>query len=155
MPRIDTPKIEEGDDEIGRFRAELLSDSGGLTQFGAFVETLWPGGRTSKSHWHRSEDEMVYVLDGVATLIEGGAVSEVQPGQAACFKAGVAVGHHMENRTDAPIRYLVVGTRSGDDVVTYADTGETVTIANGEKVYRNAEGNITDVQPYHGADDAP
>ncbi|MEJ6392817.1 cupin domain-containing protein [Gymnodinialimonas sp. 2305UL16-5] len=151
MPRVDYPKIEEGEDEIGRFRAELLSDAGGLTQFGAFVETLWPGGASSKLHWHRSEDEMIYVLDGVVTLIEGDGVTDLHAGQAATFKAGVAVGHRLENRSDMPVRYFVVGTRSGDDVVTYSETGESVTIKDGEKVYRDADGNITKVEPYHGA----
>ncbi|WP_210405393.1 cupin domain-containing protein [Rhodophyticola sp. CCM32] len=96
MPKIDAPRIEEGGDETGRFRAELLSDTGGLTQFGAFIETLWPEAASSKSHWHRSEDEMVYVLDGVITLIEGGVVTELHTGDTACFKAGLAVGHHLE-----------------------------------------------------------
>ncbi|ABD55853.1 cupin domain-containing protein [Jannaschia sp. CCS1] len=151
MPKIGTPIVEEGHDEIGRFRAELLSDTGGLTQFGAFIETLWPGGSASKDHWHANEDEMVHVLEGVATLVEGGVASELHAGDTACFKAGVAVGHHLENRSDAPVRYLVIGTRSGDDVVTYSATGETVTIRDGEKVYRDADGVETARKPYHGA----
>lgn len=151
MPRIDDPRVEEGDDEIGRFRAELLSDSGGLTQFGAFIETLWPGGASSKSHWHRSEDEMVHVLEGEVTLVEGGTAATLTAGQTACFKAGVAVGHHLENRSGTLVRYLVIGTRSGDDVVTYAETGETVTVMDGEKIYRDAAGVETAREPYHGA----
>ena len=151
MPKIVDPNVEEGEDEIGRFRAELLSDTGGLTQFGAFVETLWPGSAASKNHWHAKEDEMIYVLSGTVTLVEGNTETDLVAGDAATFKAGVAVGHHLENRTGAPARYLVIGTRSGDDTVTYAKTGETVTIADGEKVYRDAEGNIERVEPYHGA----
>ncbi|GAB5445384.1 cupin domain-containing protein [Gymnodinialimonas sp.] len=151
MPKIAAPKIEEGEDEIGRFRAELLSDAGGLTQFGAFIETLWPGGAASKNHWHAREDEMVHVLDGVATLVEGGVETELRAGDTACFKAGVAVGHHLENRSDSPVRYLVIGTRSGDDVVTYSQTGETVTIKDGVKIYRDADGRETARKPYHGA----
>ena len=151
MPKLGEVTIEEGSDEIGRFRAELLSDTGGLTQFGAFIETLWPGGASSKSHWHAREDEMVHVLDGSVTLVEDGDAVELHPGETACFKAGVAVGHHLENRSDTPVRYMVVGTRSGDDVVSYPQTGESVTIANGEKIYRDADGTETARKPYHGA----
>ncbi|MFZ5964818.1 cupin domain-containing protein [Thalassococcus sp. BH17M4-6] len=150
MPRVDTIRTEAGEDKIGRWQADLLSDSGGLTQFGAFVETLWPGGRSSRPHWHRSEDEMVYVLQGEVTLIEDGMATPLTPGQAACFKAGVAVGHCLENRGAAPVRYLVVGTRSGDDEVTYTDAeGGTVTVKDGEKVYRDAMGAVTQRKPYH------
>lgn len=151
MPRVDNPRVEEGDDEIGRFRAELLSDSADLTQFGAFIETLWPGGASSKSHWHRSEDEMIHLLEGEVTLVEGGEAVPLTAGETACFKAGTPVGHHLENRSTSPVRYLVIGTRSGDDVVTYAETGETVTIADGEKIYRDKDGVETARKPYHGA----
>ena len=150
MPKISDPRIEDGDDELGRYRAELLSDTGGLTQFGAFTETLWPGAKASRTHWHANEDEMIYVLSGTVTLIEGDTTTDLVHGDAATFKAGVATGHHLENRTQAPCRYLVVGTRSGDDTVTYTETGETVTISKGENIYRDAEGNITKVAPYHG-----
>ncbi|MGX9354516.1 cupin domain-containing protein [Roseobacteraceae bacterium S113] len=150
MPRVSAPKIENGEDEIGRFRAELLSDAGGLTQFGAFIETLWPGSASSKSHWHAREDEMVHVLDGTVTLIEDGVQTPLAPGDTATFKAGNPVGHHLENRSATPVRYLVIGTRSGDDYVTYPLTGESVTIADGEKVYRDAGGAVIRRAPYHG-----
>ncbi len=151
MPKITDPKIDEGEDELGRYRAELLSDAGDLTQFGAFTETLWPGAKASQTHWHANEDEMIHVLSGTVTLIEGDTETDLIQGDTATFKAGVPTGHHLENRTQAPCRYLVIGTRSHDDTVTYSKTGETVTIIADEKVYRDAEGNITKVEPYHGA----
>ena len=43
----------------GPYRAELISDSGRLTQFGAFIEELPPGSSSSHAHWHANEDEMV------------------------------------------------------------------------------------------------
>lgn len=150
MPKVVNPTIEEGDDELGRFHAIRLSDAGGLTQFGAVLETLWPGGASAKNHWHTSEDEMVLILEGVATLVEGSDVQTLGPGEAATFKAGIATGHHLENRTEAPIRYLVIGTRSDNDMVTYSKTGETVTTRDGEKIYRDARGTITGRKPYQG-----
>lgn len=43
-----------------------LSALGGLTQYGAYLQTLQPGARTSNKHWHENEDEMLYVLSGHA-----------------------------------------------------------------------------------------
>lgn len=105
----------------GPKRAEWISEAGGLTQFGAFIETLPPGSRSSLKHWHSSEDEMVYDLEGEVTLTEGDAVVALHPGQAATFRAGDPVGHFLENRSTVPTRYLVVGTRSPVDRITYPD----------------------------------
>lgn len=98
-----------------------ISEAGGLTQFGAFVEVLQPGTRSSIKHWHSAEDEMVYVLEGQVTLVEGDAETILQPGDAATFRAGVAVGHFLCNRSAAPTRCLVVGTRAPVDRITYPD----------------------------------
>ncbi len=70
----------------------LLSDAGGLTQFGAFIETLPPGSRSSRKHWHEREDEFVYLISGTVVLHEGDKESVMRPGDAATFKAGVALG---------------------------------------------------------------
>ncbi len=119
--------------ELGSYRALLLSDAGGLTQFGAFLETLPPGSFSSHKHWHEKEDEFIFVIAGTVTLNEGDTLTEMHPGDAATFKAGVAVGHRLENRSDVPASYLVVGTRSPDDVVHYADKDLLLTKVNFEK----------------------
>lgn len=120
----DTVKTDQSDgqsDPCGAFKALLFSDSGGLTQFGAFEEILPPGSASSIKHWHAVEDEMVYVLSGQVTLCEGDRTTVLTPGDVATFKAGDPVGHCLENRSDAEVRYLVIGTRSPGDVVTYPD----------------------------------
>ncbi len=49
----DQVQVEASDNPvIGPSRALLLSDTGGLTQFGAFIEILPPGSRSSIKHWH-------------------------------------------------------------------------------------------------------
>ncbi|KQV91347.1 cupin [Massilia sp. Root351] len=98
-----------------------ISEAGGLTQFGAFVEVLQPGTRSSIKHWHSAEDEMVYVLEGQVTLVEGDTEKLLNPGDAATFRAGVAVGHCLWNRSASPTRCLVAGTRAAVDNITYPD----------------------------------
>lgn len=119
-----TAKTDSSDGEgnsCGPYRALLFSDSGGLTQFGAFEEILPPGSSSSVKHWHAGEDEMIYVLQGDVTLHEGDDSVVMRPGDAATFKAGDPIGHCMQNRSDADVRYLVIGTRSSGDIVTYPD----------------------------------
>ena len=106
---------------LGKFTARLFSDTGGLTQFGAFTETLPPGSMSSICHWHLHEDEMIYMLSGEVIVHEGPDQTPLRPGDAACFKAGVSVGHYLENRSTADATYLVIGTRAARDQVTYPD----------------------------------
>lgn len=98
-----------------------ISEPGGLTQFGAFLQEIQPGACSSVKHWHSAEDELVYVLEGELTVVEGAAHSVMRPGDAATFKAGVPVGHFLWNQTDAMVRCLVVGTRAPFDLITYPD----------------------------------
>lgn len=118
-----TAKIEEAgqDDPLGPYRAERISDTGGLTHFGASIEELPPGSHSSYAHWHASEDEMVLVLSGEVVVSEEGVESTLRPGDAACWKAGTATAHTLHNQSDAPVRYVVIGTRAPSDVVTYPD----------------------------------
>ena len=102
-------------------RLLCISETGELTQFGAFVEVLQPGSRSSIKHWHSAEDEMVYVLDGEITVVEGTAETLMRAGSVATFRAGVQVGHYLENRSAAPTRCLVVGTRAPIDQITYPE----------------------------------
>jgi uncharacterized cupin superfamily protein len=98
-----------------------ISETGELTQFGALIEVLQPGCRSSLKHWHSAEDEMVYVLAGDITVIEGTSETSLSAGGVATFRAGVAVGHYLENRSAAPTRCLIVGTRAPVDRITYPE----------------------------------
>ncbi len=122
QPRADRG-IEGRAERFGAFESLRYSDAGGLTQFGAYVETLQPGSRSSERHWHEEEDEFLYMLSGEATLIEDDGAHVLRPGDAACWPAGMANAHQVVNRTRAPCTYLIVGTRVTDDVCHYPDVG--------------------------------
>ncbi|MBY6115859.1 cupin domain-containing protein [Mameliella alba] len=121
MPIITEESVQRrsGDGAFGAHELLLFSDTGGLTQFGALVEVLAPGASYAYPHWHESEDEMIYVLEGTPTLIEGDSEELMQPGTAATFLAGVETPHKLENRADVPARVLVIGTRAPRDRVHY------------------------------------
>ncbi|MEM1262035.1 MAG: cupin domain-containing protein [Pseudomonadota bacterium] len=106
----------------------MLSDAGGLTQFGAGEIELAPGSASSLYHWHVNEDEFIYVLSGEVVLVEGSAETVLRAGDCATFKAGDSVGHSIENRGNGPARLLEVGTR--------ASAGETAHYPGLDLVYR-------------------
>ncbi len=97
-----------------------LSDAGGLTQFGASIETLHPGKQSSQMHWHEAEDEFLLMLEGTLTVVEDGVEADIGPGDACVWKAGEKVAHCLRNHTDTPSTYLIVGTRNAaEDVCHY------------------------------------
>lgn len=104
----------------GRF-VRKLGDLGGLTHFGVNIVTLEPGALASLRHWHASEDEFAMVLEGDLVLIEDAGEVAMRPGDCAAWKAGEPNGHRFVNRSDRLARFLVVGTRSKDELVTYSD----------------------------------
>lgn len=120
-PETVEKEIENETGPCGACEAQLFSDSGGLTQFGAFVEILPPGSSSSIKHWHAHEDEMIYMIEGQATVHEGETSYLLNPGDAATFTAGTPFGHNLVNNSDAQVKYLVIGTRSQADTVTYPD----------------------------------
>ncbi len=95
----------QSDQEIGE-GTELLqySDAGGLTQFGAYVETLQPGAQSSERHYHEEEDEFLYMLSGEATVIEDDGAHPLHRGDAACWATGTANAHQVVNRSGTPCR---------------------------------------------------
>jgi uncharacterized cupin superfamily protein len=98
-----------------------LGEAGGLTQFGVNLVTIPPGGMSSLRHWHQYEDEFVMVTEGEFVLVQDAGETPMRAGDCAAFPAGVPDGHHFQNRTDRPARFLVVGTRAPQEVATYAD----------------------------------
>ncbi len=107
--------------EYGPFESLQYSIAGGLTQFGAYVETLQPGSRSSERHWHEQEDEFLYIIAGEATVIEEDGPHILYPGDAACWPAGAPNAHCVLNRSDAPCTYMIVGTRVTRDICHYPD----------------------------------
>jgi len=120
MPKIDIAKIPVDtvcmypepfwQPIVGRER-KRLGNVVGLSQFGVNLVTLKPGAWSSERHWHRNEDEFVYVLEGEITLCEDHGETVLKPGDAAGFKANSGVVHCLINRTTGDAVYLEVGTR--------------------------------------------
>ena len=107
MPKIDIANVKTEistgypapfrDAVAGRER-KRLGNVVGLDQFGVNLTRLKPGSQSSQRHWHETEDEFVYMLEGEVVLCENDGETVLKPGDAAGWKAGVANGHCLVNR---------------------------------------------------------
>ena len=104
----------------GRQR-KRLGRAAGLSQFGVNICTLKPGAASSQRHWHENEDEFVYVLEGEVVLCEDAGETVLKAGEAAAWKAGVADGHCLVNRSDRDAVVLEVGSRAAKERAFYSD----------------------------------
>jgi uncharacterized cupin superfamily protein len=130
MPKIDITKLP--DDSFtaypepfrkaveGRVR-KRLGNAVGLTQFGVNLARLKPGAASSQRHWHEAEDEFIYMLEGEVVLCEEEGETVLKPGDVAGWKAGVANGHCLINRTSRDAVFLEIGTRLPRECVVYPD----------------------------------
>ncbi|MCT8269057.1 cupin domain-containing protein [Afifella sp. JA880] len=149
MPKIDIDQIPDVNSTgypapydtlvAGRFR-KRLGNAGGLDQFGVNLCRLQAGAASSQRHWHTGEDEFVFIIEGEVVLVEDGGETILKAGDAATFKAGVANGHHLINRSDRDALLLEVGTRSGADIVTYPDIDLHSVTGEGAPGYTHKDG---------------
>jgi uncharacterized cupin superfamily protein len=130
MPKIDIARLpidarstypEPFTHVVARRSRKRLGVAAGLDQFGVNLTTLTPGAASALRHWHHKEDELVYVLEGELTLIEDEGETLLKAGDAAGFKASVANGHHLVNKSTRNALYLEIGTRSKIERADYPD----------------------------------
>jgi uncharacterized cupin superfamily protein len=101
---------------------QAIGDAAGLNDFGVNLLQLPPGAWSSQRHWHSAEDEFTWVLQGEVVLITDDGEEVLRAGDCAGFKAGVANGHHLQNRSNAPATVLEIGSRRPrEDVCSYSD----------------------------------
>jgi len=112
------------DARFGVMTTATFSDTAGLTQYGAYLQTLQPGTTSTYRHWHEQEDEFLFVVAGQVTVVEDDGAHVLEPGDAACWPGGVPNAHCMKNESPEPCSYILVGTRLTHDICHYPDEGQ-------------------------------
>ena len=149
MPRIDIDAAPERngtaypppfDAPCRDRRRRRLGNAVGLTQFGVNRLVLAPGCWSSQRHWHRAEDEFVWVVSGEVVLIENEGEVVLKAGDCAGFPKGVANGHQLVNRSAEPAVILEVGGRNPEqDAVDYPDI-DLMIAGDGDTAYHHKDG---------------
>ena len=104
---------------LERVRGETLA---------AAVWELDPGAEITY-HFHHGTRELLLVLRGRLTLRTHEGERELVEGDVVAFPRGRDGAHGMVNRSDAPVRYVVVAHHDSPDVIEYPDRGEVAVMA--------------------------
>ena len=102
---------------------------------------LEPGDRLWPYHTHHANEEWVVVLRGAPTLRTPEGEQDLLEGDVVAFPRGAGGAHQISNRTNAPIRVLMLSTLLAPDVVEYLDSGKvSVVDARGARLFRAFRG---------------
>jgi uncharacterized cupin superfamily protein len=96
-----------------------LGDVGGSSKIGFGILELNSECNTLPGHYHKKEEEHLYVLEGTGTLHLGEETYQLVRGSYVNFPAGQEIPHYISNESDEPLKYVMVGERLEDDEVVY------------------------------------
>jgi uncharacterized cupin superfamily protein len=91
---------------------------------GASMYELEAGNKLWPYHTHHANEEWLLVVRGQPTLRTAEGEHELREGDVVCFRRGKDGFHQVMNRTDEPIRVLMISTLIAPDIVEYADSGK-------------------------------
>ena len=109
-----------------------LGDLVGLQNLGLHMVRVKAGFETTEFHFHRAEEEFVYILSGRGIAEIGGEKVEVGPGDLMAFPTG-GPAHAMSNPGPDDLVYLMGGERRYGDVVDYPRKAKRLLKAGGNR----------------------
>lgn len=151
MPKLDITKIpartgssypEPYNSQMQGRSQKALGDAGGLSQFGVNLVHLDPGAQSALRHWHEEQDEFLMVTAGELTLVDDTGETALAVGDCCAFPAGDANGHHVVNKGTAPGSFLVVGTRTPNEIGWYSDIDMKVTVTPKQFAFTRKDGTL-------------
>jgi uncharacterized cupin superfamily protein len=107
----------------GPLRGEPVVRNAGGVALGGTLYELAPGGDVMPLHVHFGMEELAIVLSGRPTLRTLEGESELAPGDVVAFPRGRRGAHTLVNRTDEPVRYLMISNKVVPEVVEYPEQG--------------------------------
>ena len=93
-------------------------------KLGASIDTVAPGKRSCPYHFHHVQEEMFVVLEGAGTLRVAGELLPLRAGDVVFIPPGPAYPHQILNTSNAPLKYLSIGTRESPEICEYPDSGK-------------------------------
>ena len=118
------------------FLRRQLGAAAGGKKIGTSLVELPPGKRSWPFHAHYSNEEAIFILEGEGFVRLPAGETPVRAGHYIVFPVGPEHAHQMINRSNAPLRYLVLSTLSYPEIAEYPDTGKVGLLATGSAPMR-------------------
>ena len=115
-----------------RWRAAVLGPKLGAELLGASLYELEPGERSFPYHYEWGCEEWLLVVAGRPTVRTPEGERELEPGDTVCFREGPEGAHQVANRSDGPVRVLILSNKARPAVVVYPDSDKVAIWGVGE-----------------------
>ncbi|HEX4282276.1 MAG TPA: cupin domain-containing protein [Solirubrobacteraceae bacterium] len=117
----------------------------GAELIGGSLYELEPGDRLFPYHAHHANEEWLLVVRGRPTLRTPEGEHDLSEGDVVAFPRGEAGLHQVRNRTEHPVRVLMLSTLLMPEVVEYADSRKLgVRNAKAERIAMTRPGDMLD-----------
>lgn len=101
-----------------------LSAGTAAKKLGCGIDVVAPGQQSCPYHFHHAQEEMFIVIEGSGTLRVADEMLPIQAGDVLFIPCGPDYPHHILNTSDAPLKYLSIGTKEQPEVCEYPDSGK-------------------------------
>lgn len=127
MPKIfnlyGDPEWDRSEDRPGwRSKDAWVGRQIGAELIGGSMYEVEPGERLFPYHTHHANEEWIFVVRGEPTLRTPEGESALSEGDVVAFPRGEEGYHQVINRTEMPIRVLMLSSMNKPDLVHYADS---------------------------------
>ncbi len=119
-PDFDPPSEREG----FRGRRAKLGHQAGAEHLGLSLFELEPGSAAFPMHYHLDNEEMLIVVSGEPSLRTPDGERRLTEGEVVAFPVGEDGAHQVINRTDTPVRALILSEMNAPDIVVRPESGK-------------------------------
>src|SRR3954469_10690096 len=123
MANLYEPEFDASQDEPGfRWKRARLGRQAGAERLGASLFELEPGEAAFPYHFHFGNEELLLVVAGRPSLRTPDGWRELSEGEVVAFRVGDEGAHQVVNRSDAPVRILMISEMVSPEVVVMPDS---------------------------------
>jgi len=123
---------------LDRTKARVLGPMIGARDLGATIYQLAPGDRVSPYHYELGNEEWLLVLAGHPTVRQPDGEAVLAPWDLVCFPDGPDGAHAIANRTEEPVRLMVISTVQSPAIAVQLDSAK-IGIWPPGKLFRDAD----------------
>ena len=123
MANLFEPEWDGGSERPGfSYRRAKLGGQAGAERLGASLYEIQPGQATFPYHAHFANEEMLIVVQGRPSLRTADGWRELSPGEVVSFQVGHGGAHQIHNRSEDPVRVLLISEMNAPEVSIYPDS---------------------------------
>lgn len=114
----------DGHGDTYRLKRKYLARETGGQKIGTSLYELPPGARDWPLHFHHTNEEAYYFLEGEGTVRFPDGEEQVGPGDYVALPCEPGHAHQVQNTGDVPLRFLCISGMATPDVTEYPEEGK-------------------------------